>query len=697
MWRYFDTMQATLERTAAPSRSSSATRSWRCSESRPSTRTTPSGGAGGVRDAGALDRVNDELAREYGVRLATRTGVNTGEVIVGDATADQKLATGDAVNVAARLEQAAREGEVLVGEATYRLVARCRRRRARPPVEAKGKSRPLAAWALLGVRPDVPGLRPPHPHAVRRPPRRARGGPSRIRDAPCGSRRARSPRSSGHPGSASPASPGRRCARSRRRRAWSSAAASPTATASRTSRSPRSCATLPGPDPEAGLARAPRERRAREVATRLILGAIGASDEPGSPEETAWAFRRLFETLAASRPLVVAVDDIHWAEPTLLDLLEYVLGFSGGAPILLLCLARPDLFDTRPSWAAPRPRTSLVTLSPLSPDESEELVEGLMLDGAGRAGAAGSDRRTRPRGTRCSSSRCWPCSPTTRRRRRGRAGDDPGAPGGPHRPAGAGESAPCSSEPRSRGACSTAAAVAELLPPEGTDGLGGHAARPHAQGAARPGSLALRGRRRLPLQPRAGPGRRLRIHAEGASRRPPRAARFLARGARRRAADRAGRDRRLPPRAGVPQPRRTRPPRRRRPRRRLRGGMLLGRAGRRALDRDEFGAAATLLERACRLLAVEPAERASAPHRPRPCAPRHGSARRRRRGPRRGDRGGQAGRRRADRAAGRDGARPSHVHARTVGARRPPRRSRSVRSPSSSASAATRTSPTPGS
>ncbi len=74
------------------------------------------------------------------------------------------------------------------------------------------------------------------------------------------------------------------------------------------------------------------------------------------------------------------VDDIHWGEPTLLDLLEYVLGFSSGAPILLLCLARPDLFDTRPSWAAPRPRTRLVSLSPLSENESEDLIDGL-LDG----------------------------------------------------------------------------------------------------------------------------------------------------------------------------------------------------------------------------------------------------------------------------------------------------------------------------
>ena len=113
------------------------------------------------------------------------------------------------------------------------------------------------------------------------------------------------------------------------------------------------------------------------VAARLITGAVGAGESPGSPEETAWAFRRLFETLAADRPLVVAVDDIHWAEPTLLDLLEYVVAFSSDAPILLLCLARPDLFDTRPSWAAPRRGATLVSLDPLDADDSESLVGGL--------------------------------------------------------------------------------------------------------------------------------------------------------------------------------------------------------------------------------------------------------------------------------------------------------------------------------
>src|SRR6185503_6521791 len=99
--------------------------------------------------------------------------------------------------------------------------------------------------------------------------------------------------------------------------------------------------------------------------------------QAGSPEETAWAFRRLFEALAASRPLALVIDDIHWAEAALLDLIEYLVGFSSGAPILVVCLTRPDLLDTRPSWAAPQPRSTMVALQPLSEEDAGRLIDGL--------------------------------------------------------------------------------------------------------------------------------------------------------------------------------------------------------------------------------------------------------------------------------------------------------------------------------
>src|SRR5262245_2337409 len=104
----------------------------------------------------ALAGLNDELERDHGVRIAVRIGVNTGEVVSGDAV-DQRLVTGDTVNVAARLEQVASGGEVILGDATYRLV---RDAVAVEPVEAltlKGKSEPVPAYRLRDVSPGTVG------------------------------------------------------------------------------------------------------------------------------------------------------------------------------------------------------------------------------------------------------------------------------------------------------------------------------------------------------------------------------------------------------------------------------------------------------------------------------------------------------------------------------------------------------------
>ena len=86
-------------------------------------------------------------------------------------------------------------------------------------------------------------------------------------------------------------------------------------------------------------------------------------------EEGFWGVRRLFETLARKRPLVVVLDDLHWAEPTLLDLVEYVVDQSHGAPLVLLAMARHELLELRPGWTA-RTGSITVTLEPLSPDRS---------------------------------------------------------------------------------------------------------------------------------------------------------------------------------------------------------------------------------------------------------------------------------------------------------------------------------------
>ena len=121
----------------------------------------------------ALEALNDELQRVYGVQLANRTGVNTGEVVAGDPSTGQRLVTGDAVNVAARLEQAAGEREVLLGELTYRLVRDDVEVEEVEPLELKGKSEPVPAYRLVGVRERCRCVDATN-RAARRPRRRAR-------------------------------------------------------------------------------------------------------------------------------------------------------------------------------------------------------------------------------------------------------------------------------------------------------------------------------------------------------------------------------------------------------------------------------------------------------------------------------------------------------------------------------------------
>lgn len=106
-----------------------------------------------------LERLNRDLEATRGVAILTRTGVNTGEVVAGDPATGQTLVTGDAVNVAARLEQSAQPGEVLIGEATYRLVRDAATVEPVEPMAVKGKDEPITAYRLLEVHPEAEAVR----------------------------------------------------------------------------------------------------------------------------------------------------------------------------------------------------------------------------------------------------------------------------------------------------------------------------------------------------------------------------------------------------------------------------------------------------------------------------------------------------------------------------------------------------------
>jgi tetratricopeptide (TPR) repeat protein len=297
--------------------------------------------------------------------LEVRIGVNTGEVVAGTG---ETLATGDAVNVAARLEQAAAAGEILLGSATERLVRDAVRAEAVEPLALKGKSEPVQAFRALELVEDVPAFtRPIDAPFVGR-----RDELEQLENALATATESRTPQLAtiiGAPGIGKS-----RLARELLGRVQARVVVG------RCLPYGEGITYWPLQEiaSQVGDLRAALERATdAELAAIRLDAALGVTDTPVSPEEIAWGVRRLLEELAAPRPLVVVFDDIHWAEPAFLDLIEYVASFAQDVPMLVLCTARPDLFDLRPTWTAPKPSATHVTLQALSESDSETLVARL--------------------------------------------------------------------------------------------------------------------------------------------------------------------------------------------------------------------------------------------------------------------------------------------------------------------------------
>ena len=298
-----------------------------------------------------------------------RIGVTTGEVVTGT---EERLATGDAVNIAARLEQAAQPGEILVGAETFALVRDAVEVERLEPLELKGKSERVPAYRLVALRP-VPRRRVDGVFVGReRELGQLREAFGRVvSDRSCqlftllGTAGVGKSRLVGEfLGSLDDA----RVVRGRCLSYGEGITYYPVVEV---------LLQLFGADPDSAIG----ELAADEIAAGTLRALLGGEGVVTSTNEAAWAFRKLLETVALATPLVVVFDDIHWGEPTFFELVEHVADLSRDAPILLLCVARPELLDKRVGWGGGKLNTTTSLLEPLDAFATDALIEAL-LDGS---------------------------------------------------------------------------------------------------------------------------------------------------------------------------------------------------------------------------------------------------------------------------------------------------------------------------
>jgi len=335
----------------------------------------------------ALADLNEEFASSWGITVAVRTGVNTGEVLAREPADQQTLVVGDAVNIAARLEQIAGPDEILIGEDTYRLVHDAVRAEPAGPLELRGIARGVPAWRLVRVLAHAPGWnrRLDSPMVDReRELARLEDAFHRVADTgTCELATVMAPAGLG---------------KSR-------------LTAEMLSRLPSRATVLQGrclPYGEGitfwpivsilkhavGIQERDSEREIRRKIRELLANDADDNDAVcdalapllgvGSPsagiQQIYWAVRRLLECVGSHGPLIVVFDDIHWGEATFLDLVEYLGDWITSSPVLLLCQARPELLDVRPGWMTAKQNASLVSLEPLNAAETQSLIRGLVGD-----------------------------------------------------------------------------------------------------------------------------------------------------------------------------------------------------------------------------------------------------------------------------------------------------------------------------
>jgi class 3 adenylate cyclase/tetratricopeptide (TPR) repeat protein len=334
----------------------------------------------------ALPALNEDFVAKWGIRLLNAIGVNTGEVIAGDATLGQRLVTGDAVNVAARLEQAAGPAEVIIGDLTYRLAKGFAEVETIPPLTLKGKAEPVPAYRLVSVRDRPLDAGAGASTFVGR--EEEMGRLAAALAAVASERVTRLLTIVGDAGVgksrlvkefAARAGEGARVLRGRCLPYGDGITFWPLAEVV------REAAGIAADDPRevavgklaAMLGREDSDPSVRPAVVERVAAAIGLSSAQFPVAELFWGARHLLETMGRRRPLIIIVDDIHSAEKTFLELLDHLTGAARDASIMLLCSARHELLERHAEWTEAQGE-ALIVLRPLSETESGRIVGELL-------------------------------------------------------------------------------------------------------------------------------------------------------------------------------------------------------------------------------------------------------------------------------------------------------------------------------
>jgi class 3 adenylate cyclase/tetratricopeptide (TPR) repeat protein len=289
--------------------------------------------------------------------VMARLGIQSGEVVTGTA---ERLATGDAVNVAARLEQAAAPGEVLIGEETLRLVKDAVEVEAVEPLGLKGKRSRVPAYQLIIVKETVERRHVMTPMIGRE------RELDRLKLAFAQAVEDRSCQLFTILGSAG-------VGKSRLAREFLAGIGQGRVVRGRCLSYGEGITYFPVNEILTQLNALPSD----PYTAAIVQSLLGAREVATSPEEIAGAVRRLLEEQAQEEPLIVVFDDVHWGEEPFLELLEHVADLSREAPILLLCMARPELLEKRPAWGGGKWNATTVLLESLDATETDQLLDAL--------------------------------------------------------------------------------------------------------------------------------------------------------------------------------------------------------------------------------------------------------------------------------------------------------------------------------